>query len=159
MHWPTFEQCIHKMLWMVMQLLGSQCTVQRRQLRRGQHWLKGICCYEEINQSGNCLIAMLMQRFDETNSQLQGLSLSQWWWGFRYSGIWCCVVGQVVPDGLKDHRAAVFIGQAVQDVDCFFWNTRNHSLDTVSHARRLECSFTVALNIWMHIIFCALGWW
>ena len=47
--------------------------------------------------------------------------------GFRSSVMWCCVIGQMVPDILKVHSACIFRDQAVFFLNCFTLRQRSHT--------------------------------
>jgi hypothetical protein len=52
------------------------------------------------------------------------------WW-FRFSGMWCCVTGWVVPDVWKDHGLFSFQGkQSTVFLDCLLLKTVSWSFQT-----------------------------
>ena len=80
-------------------------------------------------------------------------------WGLRSLGIWCSVIGQLVPSVLKEHTAVIIKVRTVQGSAVFLWNIGNHSQnDGGLYPRRHSAVRSSDLTFTVCIISCTEDW-
>ena len=90
------------------------CSLQRSSSRLRNCWTHSRFCFSVIFKTDITPNTSLLSSSSSSSSSLSSASTSLCWTQNKHflkyesCGLWCCVVGQVVPNGSKDHSAFTF---------------------------------------------------